>query len=133
MWNLPGLFLFYSFIGWMMDTTFRSVATHRFTSKNFLHIPLTPIYGIGALLILYVHPFLAPLPLALEWLAFGGLLTALEYVGGVFCVRVLHRRLWKYTEPFSAGGHTNLYCIPLWGTLALAMAYAIQPFLERYV
>lgn len=133
MQNFLAAFLVYSFLGWMIDTTFRSVVERRFVSRNLLGIPLTPIYGLGACLILIIHSYLTAIPLVAEWLTFGIILTTWEYLGGVFCVRILHRRLWKYTEPLSIGGHTNLFCIPLWGALALAVVYMIQPVLERYI
>ena len=49
------LFYIYCFIGWCFETTFVSVfCKHHFVNRGFLYGPLCPIYGCGALLVLFL-------------------------------------------------------------------------------
>lgn len=44
------IFLFYSFLGWVCETVFCSLAARKFINRGFLSGPFCPIYGFGALL-----------------------------------------------------------------------------------
>lgn len=46
------IFLFYSFLGWICETTFCSIAARKFINRGFLSGPFCPIYGFGAMIIL---------------------------------------------------------------------------------
>ena len=75
------LFFFYCFCGWVWESCYVSICQRRWVNRGFLNGPLLPIYGFGAIIILF-----ATLPvednLYLVWL-FGMLAaTALEYVTG---------------------------------------------------
>jgi len=50
-YNYILLFLFYSFIGWLMEVCVSLVTKHRFVNRGFLIGPYCPIYGVGCLLI----------------------------------------------------------------------------------
>ena len=47
-------FLFYCFAGWCIETTFVSVRKRQFVNRGFLNGPVIPIYGSGAIAILFV-------------------------------------------------------------------------------
>ena len=73
------LFFFYCFCGWVWESCYVSAKQRHWVNRGFLHGPLLPIYGSGAIIILF-----ATLPVADNfWLVyFLGMLaaTALEYV-----------------------------------------------------
>ena len=75
------LFFFYCFCGWVWESCYVSAKQRHWVNRGFLHGPLLPIYGSGAIIILF-----ATLPVADNfWLVyFLGMLaaTALEYVVG---------------------------------------------------
>ena len=75
------LFFFYCLCGWVWESCYVSAKQHHWVNRGFLHGPLLPIYGSGAIIILFVT-----LPVADNlWLVYIlGLLaaTALEYVVG---------------------------------------------------
>ncbi|MDR1462205.1 MAG: putative ABC transporter permease [Azoarcus sp.] len=57
--NLPSyiyfyLFLLYSFIGWVYETILFSVQEHSFINRGFNFGPYVPIYGFGAVMIMYL-------------------------------------------------------------------------------
>ena len=50
-------FIFYSFLGWAMETCYCSLCEHRLVPRGFLYGPICPIYGAGVLLmILFFTP-----------------------------------------------------------------------------
>ena len=91
------LFFFYCFCGWVWESCYVSLCQRHWVNRGFLHGPLLPIYGSGAILIL-----LATIPVAedlrLVWL-FGMLAaTALEYVTGDVMERIFKVRYWDYSN-----------------------------------
>lgn len=51
-------FYFYSFLGWIFESSYVSVKQRRLVNRGFLRIPLLPLYGSGALMMLIVsRPF----------------------------------------------------------------------------
>ena len=47
-------FAFYGFCGWVWESCYVSLCQRRWVNRGFLHGPLLPIYGFGAILILFV-------------------------------------------------------------------------------
>ena len=47
-------FYFYSFLGWIFESSYVSVKQRRLVNRGFLRIPLLPLYGSGALMMLIV-------------------------------------------------------------------------------
>ena len=48
--NLLTYFLVYSFLGWMLESIFKTILEKKPVNSGFLHGPFCPIYGIGALI-----------------------------------------------------------------------------------
>ena len=45
-------FITYSFLGWVMESIFRSVCEKKLINTGFLKGPFCPIYGIGAIIMI---------------------------------------------------------------------------------
>ena len=43
-------FIIYSFMGWIYESTYCTIRKHHWENRGFLHGPIVPIYGVGALL-----------------------------------------------------------------------------------
>ena len=48
-------FFIYSFIGWVIEVIVMLFETKEFVNRGFLHLPLLPIYGFGAVLISVIY------------------------------------------------------------------------------
>ena len=48
------LFFFYCFCGWVWESCYVSACKRQWVNRGFLHGPLLPIYGSGAIIILFV-------------------------------------------------------------------------------
>ena len=122
------LFLLYSFLGWCAETVYCSLGQRRLCEKRgFLNGLLCPIYGHGALLVLYAlrggfqNPFLT--------FFFGMMLTsALEYVTSYLMERLFHMRWWDYSHyRFQLNGRVCLLNSVLFGLACVFLCHFAHP------
>lgn len=125
------LFFFYCLCGWIWESCYVSIRQGHWVNRGFLHGPLLPIYGSGAIMIL-----VATIPVAedlrLVWL-FGMLAaTALEYVTGAAMERIFKVRYWDYSnQKFNLNGHICLSSSIAWGFFSILMVRFIHPPIAR--
>ncbi len=125
------LFFFYCLCGWIWESCYVSVCQRHWVNRGFLHGPLLPIYGSGAIIIL-----LATIPVAedlrLVWL-FGMIAaTLLEYVTGAAMERIFKVRYWDYSrQKFNLNGHICLTSSIAWGFFSILMVRFIHPPIAR--
>ena len=125
------LFFFYCFCGWVWESCYVSVCQRRWVNRGFLHGPLLPIYGSGAILILFVT-----LPAANHlWLVYVlGLVaaTALEYVTGAVMERLFGVRYWDYSKHWcNLNGYICLSSSIAWGFFSVLLVRFIHPPVGR--
>ena len=120
-------FIIYSFCGFLLEVAFARIIGHpKRDRKCFLLLPLCPVYGLGACMIL----LLAPLVQSPLWvMAAGGLAaTAAELAMGLFYRFVLRVKFWDYTG--MRGSIGGLVCPAFslcWSVLALTLVYLVHP------
>ena len=63
-------FIIYSFMGWIYESTYCTIRKHHWENRGFLHGPIVPIYGVGALLasILFSELPISGLQESFRWL-----------------------------------------------------------------
>ena len=127
------LFFFYCFCGWVWESCYVSAKQRHWVNRGFLHGPLLPIYGSGAIIILF-----ATLPVADNfWLVyFLGMLaaTALEYVVGAVMEQLFKVRYWDYSnQRFNLNGYICLTSSVAWGFLTIFLTEVIHKPIERWV
>lgn len=126
-------FFVYCFLGWIWETSYVSIRTRKFVNRGFLHGPLIPIYGFGAMAILFVT-----LPVRDNlWLVFiCGMLGAsvLELVTGCTMEAIFHVRYWDYTNiPTNIKGYISLPTSIVWGFFSILMIKFIHNPIEHMV
>lgn len=86
-------FFFYSFVGWIWESSYVSILTKRLTNRGFLTGPMLPIYGIGAVVMLCAT---YPVQSSDVGIFLLGLIAAtmLEYVTGVVMEALFQVRYW---------------------------------------
>lgn len=126
-------FTAYSFLGFLLEATFAAAAGGRPNRKGLLVLPLCPVYGLGACLILLLPPWAAARPPAL--FALGALAaTAAEYLAALYHEKVLGVSFWNYDSlPGSLQGRVCLPFSLAWGVLALGLTYWIHPVLVPWL
>ena len=108
-------FYLYCFFGWIFESTYVSFKQHHFVNRGFLRLPMLPLYGSGAILLLWVS-----LPyqdnLILVYIAGFIAATALEYVTGAVMERLFKVRYWDYSDKkFNINGYICLGSSIAWG------------------
>ncbi|MBZ2387009.1 hypothetical protein K8P03_06905 [Anaerococcus murdochii] len=128
-----GYFFVYAFIGWIMEVSFQAVKTGRFINRGFLNGPLCPIYGFGALGVIY---FLTDIAKTNKLVLFFGsvfIATALELVGGFLLEKIFHKKWWDYSDMrFNLGGYICLEFSILWGLACFVLYEAVHPMIVRF-
>ena len=126
-------FFLYCFLGWVWESCYVSARQRRWVNRGFLHGPLLPIYGFGAVIILWATlPVRGSLPLIflLGMLA----ATALEYVTGAAMEALFKVRYWDYSgKPFNLNGHICLTCSLAWGAFSVLLVKVLHPPFEDLV
>lgn len=119
-------FYIYCFCGWIFESTYVSLKKGHFVNRGFLRIPMLPLYGSGAVMMLWVS-----LPvrdnLLLVYLSGVIAATALEYVTGYVMERLFKVRYWDYSnQKFQLHGYICLSSSIAWGFLTILMTEVIH-------
>lgn len=121
------IFYFYCVAGWIWESAYVSVRTRRWVNRGFLHGPWLPIYGSGAIAILFTTLSFAD-SLILVFLIGMASATVLEYVTGAAMERVFHMRYWDYSDkPLNLNGHVCLFVSIGWGFFSLFLVKVLHP------
>lgn len=126
-------FYIYCFIGWCFESTYVSIRSHRLVNRGFIRGPFLPLYGCGAIVMLFLaKPFPGqPIPMF-----FSGMIgaTILEYITGV-CMEALFKvRYWDYSNKrFNFQGQICLSSSIAWGVLTIVLNTWIHKPVEHFI
>lgn len=126
-------FYIYCFIGWCIESTYVSVRKKKFVNRGFMRGPFLPLYGSGAVMMLFVTiPVRENLFLTFVFGAIGA--TILEYITGA-CMEALFKvRYWDYSSNrFNLHGYVCLGTSLAWGALTILMVHLIHEPIEHLV
>lgn len=126
-------FFFYSFCGWIWEVSLYIVRDHKFVNRGFLKGPFLPIYGSGAVVVLFVTlPFKGNMLIA----GIVGCIFAsiLEYFTGA-CMEALFKvRYWDYSKRFlNLNGHVCLQASAIWFLFTVILTEFAHVPVERVV
>ncbi len=133
LFKLLTYFIIYSFLGWVMESTFRSVLEKKIINTGFLIGPLCPIYGIGAcIMFLFLDKFYDNV--LILFLVSIVSLTLWEYIVGVLLEKVFNTKYWDYSnQKFNFQGRICLFNSLCWGVLGVIFIKYIHPFIQELV
>lgn len=120
-------FIIYSFIGWIIEIIALFRTEKRFINRGFLIGPYCPIYGCGALILIYVMSnYKTPIDL---FLMFSIYASILEYSASYFMEKLFNARWWDYSHmKYNLNGRVCLLNAILFGVLGVVMGYFVNPF-----
>lgn len=127
------IFVFWSFIGWIIEIVDMSYETGEFQNRGFLNMPICPIYGVGVLMILiFFRPFKETF--LLLGVVSTVVCTAFEYFMGWLMEKVFHTRWWDYTHMrFNLHGYICLRNSLFFGSGCVLMYHWFEPWYEGFV
>ena len=124
-------FFVYAFLGYLCEVVYCSIGQRKLVNRGYLYMPICPIYGCGAVIIL-----LSMLPIAHMWylvLILGILLTSgLEYLTSYVMELIFHMRWWDYSKrKFNINGRVCLRNSLMFGALVMIVVYGLHPLLYK--
>jgi len=123
-------FFCYSILGYIVEVLYCSIRQGSLVNRGFLHGPYLPIYGFGAVLVVFVFARLSNNPLILFFIAVIGT-SILEYATGYLAETLFSIRLWDYSSArFNLKGRVCLLNSTLFGLLSLFVTYGVHPHLS---
>ena len=126
-------FFLYSFLGWIWESCYVSVRKHRWVNRGFMHGPMLPLYGSGAMVVLIVTIPVRDNILLVFLMGMIGA-TILEYFTGITMERLFHVRYWDYRN---LKVNVRGYLCPLaswcWGAFSSLMVKVVHIPFEHMV
>jgi len=125
-------FIIYSFGGFLLEVAFARAIRHpKRDRKCLLLLPLCPVYGLGACLVVWLAPMVrGPL-----WVMAVGALatTGAELLMGAFYRFALGVEFWDYSGmPGSLDGLVCPVFSVCWTVLSLVLVYAVHPLIAAF-
>ena len=126
-------FYIYSFFGWCIESSYVSIQKKKFVNRGFMRGPFLPLYGSGAVLLLFVTIPVRD-SLILSFIFGAAAATVLEYITGA-CMEALFKvRYWDYSNnPFNLHGYVCLGTSLAWGFLTIVMIRIVHEPVEHLV
>lgn len=126
-------FIMYSVIGWICEVIFCSIPEKKFINRGFLNGPLCPIYGFGALIVIF---FLTPFKDSIFLVFIFGLIftSALEYFTSYAMEKLFHSKWWDYSNNrFNINGRVCLLNSILFGLMSVFVMFVLHIKIEDFV
>lgn len=125
------LFIFYSALGWIVESGYANIKNGKIINRGFLIGPWLPIYGWGALAItIFLRKYIDD-PIALFVMSMI-ICSLLEYITSYVLEKIFKVRWWDYSDmKYNINGRICLETMIPFGILALLVMYIINPFVQN--
>ncbi len=125
-------FSIYAFLGYIMESVYVSILQKKWISSGLLKGPFIPLYGIGAITLILLSPYLTQ-----PWLCFfiGGItMTCIEYISSLYIEKVFHTKCWDYSHHhFQFQGRICLFYYLIWSFLSCLFIFYIHPWIIKII
>lgn len=129
--NILTYFLLYSFLGWILESVFKSILLKKPVNSGFLNGPFCPIYGIGAIIMLLFLQRFKDNIILLFFISFF-ILSLWEYVVGFLLEEIFKTKYWDYSDhKINIHGRVCLTNSIFWGILGVLFINYINPFVAQ--
>lgn len=124
-------FIIYSFLGWILESVYKTAIQKKPVNSGFLYGPFCPIYGVGAIIMyLFLFDFKGN-PFLIFCLGFV-VLSVWEYLVSVLLEKIFHTKYWDYTnKKYNLQGRVCLLNSIYWGILGIIFIQFIHPFIQQ--
>lgn len=127
------IFIIYSFIGWIIEVIVIFKQTKKLVNRGFLMGPYCPVYGTGALIMLFIFSKYRDDPFNL-FIMFIFYASILEYFTSYLMEKLFNARWWDYSKnKFNINGRVCLTNALGFGVLGLLLGYYIHPVIIEII
>lgn len=132
-------FFIFSFLGWVWESIYCTICSHKWINRGFLYGPICPIYGCGSLLGFLVYDLTKKglLPDLEWWIIFilGFIVSmVLEYPTSWALERMFKARWWDYSKiPLNINGRTSVPTSIVFGGAAILVVKVLAPLVDKAV
>ncbi len=123
----------YGFLGWCCECVYCFLIGGKLVNRGFLYGPFCPIYGFGALSIIFS---LYGLPQTATAIFFGGMVvtSALEYVTSWAMELLFDAKWWDYSkQKWNLHGRICLLNSTLFGILCVILMFDLHPLISGWL
>lgn len=133
-------FFIYSILGHILESLMAIITKTNFKS-GILSGWWTPVYGIGAITILFVSQYLFKnlhmnrvYETAVVFFVVAIVLSTLEALGGVLIEKTFGLTFWNYNNhKYHIGKYVSLEMTIIWGIASVIFIYVIHPLLRNFI
>lgn len=131
--NVLLYFIIYSFLGWCLESVYKTILDKHFVNSGFLYGPCCPIYGFGAIIMIIVFGAL-PKNIFIIFFISMIFLTIWEYIVGFILEKIFKTKYWDYSNiKFNINGRVCLKNSIYWGILGVIFIFIIHPVIGNLV
>ena len=123
-------FIIYSFLGWCLESIYKTIIYKKPTNSGFLYGPFCPMYGIGAVIMIIASRLSNNIVIVfiMAFLIF----SVWEYIVAVILEKLFKTKYWDYSNlKFNIKGRVCLKNSTYWGILGVLLIFVIQPIIEN--
>ena len=133
-------FFVYSILGHILESLIAVLTNTNFKS-GILNGWWTPVYGIGAVIILFVSNYLFKnlhmnriLETIIVFFVVSIILSFVELLGGVLIEKIFGLSFWDYTnQKYNIGKYISLEMTLTWGLASIVFIYIVHPILKELI
>ena len=123
------IFIIYTFLGWVLEVAFIFIRTKRFVNRVFLIGPACPIYGFGALIMMFYLTQYKDEPFTV-FIMGAFICSTLEYITSYIMEKIFKARWWDYSDKkFNVNGRICLTYAFLFGLCGVIMICFTNPII----
>lgn len=134
------MFFVFSIFGYLLETVYAFI-THTNFRSGILYGPITPLYGIGVIIIFCLSNYIfSKLHLSkvvetiIVFILIVIILTILEFIAGYLIEKIFDVVFWDYSnQKFHIGKYISLSMSLLWGVGGLFLIYFVKPWISDYI
>lgn len=118
--------IIYSFLGWCLESIYKTIILKKPVNSGFLYGPFCPMYGIGAVIMIQLGK-LSNNVVGIFLIAFI-VFSVWEYIVAVILEKLFKTKYWDYSSlKFNIQGRVCLKNSIYWGILGVLLIFIIQP------
>lgn len=125
-------FIVYSFLGWCLESIYKTIISKKPVNSGFLYGPFCPMYGLGAIIMIEFGN-LSDNIIVIFIMSFV-IFSVWEYLVAIILEKLFKTKYWDYSNlKFNIQGRVCLKNSIYWGILGVFLIFIIQPTIDKII